>query len=114
MLSLSLLINYSCTNEEDDAKLHGGRDVVVDPGGNVVNQVDDNNSKQGKWLIYHEGNENTMTNLRWIIYEGWYKDDKKVGYWKEFSRYGEVVDSIFYVEGVQKIEKSKTYTYSPK
>ena len=112
ILGVVLLINFSCSNTGDTEKLHAKGDVMVDQGGNVVNQLDDHNLKQGKWMIWREGDEKTMTNVRSLEYEGYYKDDKKVGYWKEYSKCSELIDSVLYIDGVQKIDGTKTHAFS--
>jgi len=108
----ALAILYSCGHSDDKQKLHSVGDNYVDQSGNPVNLVDENNLKQGKWMIYRKGIENSMTSLASLASEGYYKDDKKTGYWKEYSKYGEIVDSVLYVNGVQKLGGTKTYSVS--
>ena len=110
LILIQVLFIFSCGNSGSNKKPRIEGDIFVDGSGNVINKIDDSNLKQGKWMTYHEGDESSTTNLPYLEYEGFYKDDKKEGYWKEYSRYGEIKDSVLYVEGVQKINGIKTYT----
>ncbi|MBP7808934.1 MAG: hypothetical protein KA163_06560 [Bacteroidia bacterium] len=85
--------------------------TYLDTGGDTVNRFDTKNRKQGKWMVWREGaNENSSTNINSLESEGFYKNDKKEGYWKNYTLYGEITDSILYVNGIQQITNPKTYT----
>jgi uncharacterized protein len=58
-----------------------------------INRKDQNNLKQGKWYIFYD-NGNVKT-------EGIYKDDKKNGYFKEYTESGDLVSVSKYVMDVK-------------
>lgn len=76
----------------------------------TINYVDVNGLKQGHWIVYEKGpadvnttvtySADSLTNLHTVSYsgvikieEGFYKNDKKTGLWKNFSKDGSVKDS---------------------
>ncbi len=56
----------------------------------TINIVDFNDKKQGLWITYKPLN---ITEPITKLEEGYYKDDKKVGYWKYYKE-GVVTDSV--------------------
>lgn len=83
--------------------------IFLDQYGDTINKVDDQNQRQGKWMIYsNEGNERSISKPNTLSDEGYYKDGLKEGYWKMYSEHGDV-DSILYIHGVQQIDPGKTY-----
>lgn len=107
---ISTLI-FSCSNSTIDSTvfLH---DIYIDSNGDTINKFDSNNLRQGKWVVYRQGDDRSITNINSIDSVGVYKDNIKVGYWKKYSKYGDIVDSAFYENGVIKIDSNKTYTFT--
>lgn len=116
---VSLLINFSCGNSEESS-------VYTEPYLNergewqqdarpadTVNLTDANGLKQGKWVVFRQADEKSVTKMNSLDSVGYYKDNKKTGYWKKYSLRGEKVDSVFYEGGIVKLESNKTYTFDP-
>lgn len=84
----------------------------------TINYVDIKGLKQGHWIVYeiNSGNSNlnacvtaaadtvktdkpanwTNTCGKYKIEEGFYKDDKKIAWWKRFEKDGSLKDSLKY------------------
>ena len=78
--------------------------------GDTLNAVDKKGMKQGKWVT-------TVPELRGepgYDDEGIYKDDKKEGYWKKYTRDGDIIAIEFYHWGVKEgIQKYFTFLGQP-
>jgi hypothetical protein len=121
-ITLPLLVStYACNTTDNTAEKEKPTfeyetvvdSLVIDHNGDTINRRDTKNRKQGKWVINHQGQNNksiTSINSDQLETEGYYKNDKKEGYWKVLSDQGLAVDSILYINGVQQITKPKTYT----
>lgn len=57
-----------------------------------INRKDKFNQRQGMWRTFHD---NMVAHT-----EGKYKNDKKDGYWKEFDRQGNLVETLKYEMGI--------------
>lgn len=69
-------------------------------GSDTVNIIY-NGLKQGKWIIRGKDKHGTSHHAEEKVEEGFYKDDKKVGYWKKYSPEGTILDSILFENGIE-------------
>ena len=82
--------------------------------GDTFNKTDLSGLKQGKWFIYRYNNPESHTNGRQLDSVGFYKDGKKVGYWKTGDACDTEDDSVLYVGCRAQLEDTKTYTFTPR
>jgi uncharacterized protein len=61
-----------------------------------INRKDKNNLKQGRWYTFYDNGK--------IRQEGMYKDDKKNGYFKEYTEDGDLISVFKYVNDVKQEE----------
>ena len=128
----SLLISVSCDSERADllprqkceeqlnlftpACLSSFEFYSLDGKLDTINRMYSDSSKHGHWITYElvkavpAENESSKVNskpelMRVKTEEGYYFNNKKVGYWKNFNREGKIVDSIFYGDGTNSSEK---------
>ncbi|MFH1159366.1 MAG: hypothetical protein V1733_00250 [bacterium] len=74
-----------------------------------INRWDKNGQKQGKWITFWENGK--------IKTEGTFRDDRKNGYFKEYSEKGDLIAIAKYIDGalqpeaeeIQKLEVEKEY-----
>ncbi len=62
----------------------------------TINRKDKNNLKQGRWYTFYDNG--------FIRQEGMYKDDKKNGYFKEYTENGDLISVSKYVSDVKQEE----------
>ncbi len=62
--------------------------------GDTINLIDENNFKQGKWVIFKDDSENIQS-------EGEFSDNKKRGVWKTYYTTGNIQSEITYNENKQ-------------
>jgi uncharacterized protein len=62
----------------------------------TINRKDKNNLKQGRWYTFYESGS--------IRQEGMYKDDKKNGYFKEFTEGGDLISVSKYINDIKQVE----------
>jgi uncharacterized protein len=62
----------------------------------IINRKDKNNLKQGRWCTFWENGK--------MKQEGIYKDDKKNGYFKEYTDAGDLISVSKYVNDVKQVE----------
>jgi len=60
--------------------------------GDTINRIDRKLEKQGRWLIYN--------NLKTVIAEGNFKDNRKDGLWKFYYETGSIMSEYIFVNGV--------------
>jgi hypothetical protein len=111
--SVLFVLTTSCTSPEEKPKIDWAPvegNVFLDHNGDTLNRTDKQNRKQGKWVIFKEAHQKSITDVSAMQEDGFYKDDKKEGYWRIYSQYGELLDSVLYINGIQQIEGKKTYT----
>jgi len=116
-VSALLIVCFSCGNKsKTDVKDILSQYEVINEK-DTINYMDINGLKQGHWIVYEVGlsnvnlgithspdstgkspadNWNADASGRLKIEEGSYEDDKKVGFWKSFTRNGTVKDSTLY------------------
>ncbi|MGZ3931317.1 MAG: hypothetical protein ACXVPQ_10335 [Bacteroidia bacterium] len=92
-------------------RAHPDHDVFIDQYGDTVNRTDNKGRRQGKWVIYRAGIDGSLSGSYGIDSVGYFKDNKKVGFWKKISKWGELVDSVRYENCIVKLEPGKTYTF---
>jgi hypothetical protein len=117
-LLIVLILNFSCSGDQEKSQKFG--DVYLREGSgwhqdaiptDTINKTD-SKGKQGKWVIRKRSDERSLTNSDIIDSSGYYLDNKKIGYWKKYSKDHSVIDSVLYERGIPKIEANKTYTFS--
>jgi len=62
----------------------------------TINRKDKNNLKQGRWYTFYESGS--------VKQEGMYKDDKKNGYFKEYTEAGDLISVSKYVNDIRQEE----------
>jgi hypothetical protein len=114
LLGVYLIICF-CFTEENKLELPVRRDlwsdVYIDQYGDTLNRTDSHDLKQGKWVIYRKGINGNLAGRYGIDSVGFFKNNKKVGFWKKVSKWGEVIDSVRYENCIVKIDAPKTYTF---
>jgi hypothetical protein len=68
-------------------------------GRDTINMTDANGKKQGKWILRAMHKPGKCTNIHQTLEEGMYKDNKRLGVWKEYHCNGKLKSSITYVNG---------------
>lgn len=68
---------------------------VLEPG-DTINKIDSKNRKQGNWIIFHEERMGEPAMLEY----GSYRDDKKQGSWRQFTRTGQLISSENFKKGL--------------
>jgi hypothetical protein len=67
----------------------------LNAAGDTINAIDNNNLKQGKWVIHVE----PLRGEPGYEEEGIFKDDKKEGIWRQYSLVGDIIAVEFYKKG---------------
>jgi hypothetical protein len=60
----------------------------------TFNLIDAKGMKQGKWVILGKMKKECDYGPDALVESGKYKDDKRVGWWKHYTKTGEVKDSV--------------------
>lgn len=68
-------------------------------GKDTINFTDANGKKQGKWILFGHNKPGKCHQPNQKIEEGRYKDNKRVGVWKEYHCNNNLKSSITYVNG---------------
>ncbi|HWY09777.1 MAG TPA: hypothetical protein VN026_00555 [Bacteroidia bacterium] len=104
ILPVVLFLIQSCSeNKEPAARVcrGGSYELSFKTGKDTFNLIDCENNKQGHWVIFKWVVLNKQNGPERIAdEEGFYKDNKKQGFWKKFSPIGKVLDSVEYKDGV--------------
>ena len=106
ILAIILFLIQSCGESKEPAagecRLHGGSyELVGHDTINLINLIDCDSIKQGHWIVHKYAVLNKQIGPERIIdEEGFYKDNKKQGFWKKYSNAGKVLDSVEYKDGV--------------
>lgn len=112
------IILFSCNNSEKSTTFNEphldeyGEWRQEALGSDTVNKTDANGFRQGKWMIFRNADEKSLTNTNSLDSVGYYKDNNKNGYWKKYSKLGTQLDSVLYENGIVKLEANKTYTFN--
>lgn len=64
--------------------------------GDTINKTDSKHRKQGAWMIFHEARMGEPALLEF----GFYRDDKKQGMWRQFTRTGKLIAAENYKKGL--------------
>ncbi len=67
----------------------------VSPGGDTLNAIDQNNKKQGKWVIHVD----PLRGERGYEEEGIFMNDKKEGQWRKYTTSGDFIALENYLQG---------------
>jgi hypothetical protein len=118
---LVLAFCFSCSDSvktSSDKKLYDIYPDAIIIDGDTVNKSKDD-LKYGRWVTLDyvpvKGNSLSSAATRvtqTIVEDGYYKNNKKDGYWKIYERYTGVIDTVLYVDGIQQSRQPKTYTVS--
>jgi hypothetical protein len=65
----------------------------------TINMIDANAKKQGKWIITGRNKPGTCYGIQQTIEEGMYKDNKRIGIWKEYYCNNNMKSKMNYVNG---------------
>jgi len=68
-------------------------------GKDTINLIDANKKKQGIWIVRGADKAGSGYAANQKIEEGSYKDNKRIGVWKEYHKNGNLKSSITYVNG---------------
>ena len=120
LLPIVFFLIQSCReNNTHTSKPYRGAsfELSMQTGRDTINLTDCDSLKQGHWItftttvihhtLYAQSTGNTFIKKsitsdpeRVKIEEGYYKDNKKQGFWKKYSPAGELLDSVEYKDGV--------------
>ena len=103
ILVIVLFLIQSCGESKEPAAreclFRGGSYELI--GHDTINLIDCDSIKQGHWIVHKYAVLNKQIGPERIVDEkGFYKDNKKQGFWKKYSTTGEVLDSVEYKDGV--------------
>lgn len=100
---IGLFMFFGCSNtNNDESKIAFNKTPKLEfkkaerKNGVFINIIDNSNLKQGLW---HEERYVVLNKLNGpelvVKSKGFYKNNKKVGYWVNFDDYGNIEDSVF-------------------
>lgn len=112
---LIAIVMTACNDKHESGKLYGECSHELISNYNKIDTVNFiyDGKKQGRWVVIKDvipkasilptDTKGTLPDkvIRMIIEEGYYKDDKKEGYWKYYNEEdGSFKDSVAYKNGV--------------
>lgn len=114
IVAIIVFIISSCqNNNEVEKKCFASFELNNSEGQlDTVNLIDCDKNKQGRWVVTKNiipkfsilptDNNKTLHSkiIRRVVEEGYYRDNKKEGYWKYYNEEdGSVKDSVLYING---------------
>lgn len=113
----SLLLFFSCGQRSATEIKNILPQFEIVENKDTINYLDVNGLKQGHWIAFEVGMSSVNAGVNFCpeadtaqhrvgswqncsgktkIEEGFYRDDKKIGYWKRFAKDGSIKDSVEY------------------
>jgi hypothetical protein len=104
LFSITLLSIQSCDNKNEVSGHPYFKSFEISlMNGDTINLIDYKGRKQGHWIITKFAILNKHNPAEPVRFEeGFYKDNKKEGFWRKFSNVGDQTDSTFYENGIEK------------